>query len=90
MKYLKKYQATKQRIVEIAKTCHDDKVLIDELEEFENLLLGKSKVPELEPEKYKMLFEKSGDCIFILSLEGNIIAVNSTACKKYQDRKSVV
>jgi PAS domain S-box-containing protein len=78
------HQTLKQQILSIAKAHSDDKVLLEELARVEKILPEIIKTPRQESEKYKMLFNSSGDYIFILSHEGIILDVNSTACEKYQ------
>ncbi len=84
MDLLLKYKEIKQKILTITENHSVGIKLIEDLDEFEYLLHLIPEVNDFEPEKYKMLFENSGDYIFVLSSEGEILAVNSTACKKYQ------
>ncbi len=84
MELLSKYQGIKQQIFALADRIPVEKKLLDELRCFEKLLEEKEKFIDPDSFKYRMLFENAADYIFVLSEEGKVLAVNPTACTKYQ------
>ncbi len=83
MEFKKKYQDIKKHVLTIAEQHSIDNEVRQDLVEFDRLINDKMLTLQNETEKYKVLFENSGDYIFVVSLEGIILEVNSAACIKY-------
>ncbi|MFW6371602.1 MAG: PAS domain S-box protein, partial [Bacteroidota bacterium] len=83
MEFLKKYQEFKRHVLSIAEQHSCDKEIRKNLEEFDEILNEKLQKLHHETKKYRVLFENFGDYIFVVSNEGIVLEVNSSACKKY-------
>ena len=84
MDLITKFQEIRQKIESVVSNSGIDHELLDNLDDYENLLITYKNNVEDKYHEYKMLFENATDSIFVHTESGKILATNTTACRNYQ------